>query len=69
MVLDAGGGGLREGMLPGPGLLPSSSEAAAGRLNSDAADNEGLLRFKPGGRGAGVGPGAAGRNLAAPAGG
>lgn len=73
MVLAAAGGGLREGMPPTPGLLPSSSTgAAAGRLNSEAADNEGLLRLSPGGRGAGAGAvtgpeaGAAGRNLGAP---
>jgi hypothetical protein len=55
MVFELGGGGLREGMLPGPGLLPSSSTgAAAGRLNSEAADSEGLLTLSPGGRGAGA---------------
>lgn len=58
MVLDAGGGGLRDGMPLAPGVLPSSSgTAVVGRLNSDAADSEGLFRLSPGGRGTGANPG------------
>ena len=61
MVLEAGGGGLRDGMPLAPGLLPSSSSGTAvvvGRLNSDAADSEGLFRLSPGARA--TGPEAAG---------